>query len=389
MGAVDRLNELERRSLEKLLAGEHRALSCLRGQMAAATVAGREETGSGFATRLEVPEGVPRLAVNRPLQILDVYGEVAGISGETGFILFIEEGALARLECQTLDDWPEAPRLERLFYMHPRSPSSSKLVETAVRDLDWALDGVDGKDPADRGRTPGDESAAGRAKQEATMAILNSDERSPDETQAVSSVFARPSGKGADEPPSGVRPAVTPAAAAADAEAPAEATLSPRRVMALVTINAVLATVLGIELVALLIAARGRPVGGPGPGTGLAGLAGDPLLEALVTFAVAGAMGACLANLAGLFRQSREPGSLPVRQEVFYYLRPLVGALTALVVFFVVAAGVIAFSAGEASASWGRVPSRMTYVALSLLTGLGAYEILDRLQVVLRALFSR
>lgn len=388
------LNDLEHRALQRLLAGGHPVLERLRRQLTEAEAAGRQPTGDGFVTRLAVPGRVPRLGSGKPFQILDVYGEIAGLGSEASFILFVEDGALSRLECQTLDDaWPERPRLQRLFYMRPKSPGSADLVETPERDLAWALIGA----PTVAGEGGGREAGGGDRTPdspalEVEMATSKETELSPDATQEISTFLSREARRragqeeGEEEKTPALRPPESPP------EEPAQekpATLSNRRTMALVMVNAVLATVLGIGLVAMLVLARERSQEAAAPASALPFLSQELLLDALLTFVVAGAVGACLANLGGLFRHSRETDGLPVRLEGFYYLRPLVGALTALLAFFVTSTAVFAFSGGTAGESWTPLPGRMAYVALSLFLGFGAYEALDRLREVLRALFSR
>lgn len=388
------LNDLERRALERLLAGEHPALERLRRQLTEAEAAVRQPTGDGFVTRLAVPDRLPRLGSGKPFQILDVYGEIAGVGSEASFILFVEDGALARLECQTLDDaWPQQPRLERLFYMRPKSPGSADLVESPVRDLAWALIGA----PALAGEEAGAAAGGGERTedspaQEVAMDTSRESGLSPDATQEISTFLSREARKRAgqeEEEPERTSALRPPEPAPEEPPREKPATLSNRRTMALVMVNAILATVLGIGLVAMLVLARERSREAAAPASALPFLSQELLLDALLTFVVAGAVGACLANLGGLFRHSREADGLPVRLEGFYYLRPLVGSLTALLAFFVTATAVFAFSGGTAGESWIPLPGRMAYVALSLFLGFGAYEALDRLREVLRALFSR
>lgn len=370
-------NEIERQALDKLLAGEHPALERLRRQLIAATVLGRERTDAGFVTRLGVPDGSRRLANLKPFQILDVYGKIDGLGAEASFILFVENGVLARLEGQILEGtWPASPRLERLYYMRPKAEGSAHLVEVPGRDLDWALAGA--------GAIAG--SGSGEDLREMVMKTPRDSDLDLGATQDVAAATARlrarAKAKEEAERASREADAAEPAVSEEGPGGSPEAALSNRRTMALVAVNAVLATLLGTVLVAMLVAAgdglEAAPAAGAAPE--------DPLLQVLLILAVAGGAGACLANLAALFRQSREPESLPVRQEVFYYLRPLVGALTALLAFLVVSTAVFAFTAGTGAGSWSAPPARTAYVAMSLLAGLSAYEVLDGLRRVLRAL---
>jgi len=58
------------------------------------------------------------------------------------------------------------------------------------------------------------------------------------------------------------------------------------------------------------------------------------LLAVMLTMASAGAAGGTLSNLRGLFKYSYLRGGLPTEFEQSYYLRPLTGAVTGIVAFF-------------------------------------------------------
>lgn len=134
------LNEMEKRALEMLLAGEDDRLAVLRSQLKAALVARRELSGVGFFTYLSVPPHLPRVQGPKRLVIDDLYSEVAGLQHPAGFLLFVTDGTLDVLECFTVDDqWPETPRCTRHYYVHPSAPGSASLMETEERDLGWAL----------------------------------------------------------------------------------------------------------------------------------------------------------------------------------------------------------------------------------------------------------
>jgi hypothetical protein len=68
------LNEMERRALDMLLAGDKPELAVFRAQLNAATVASRKFTGVGFFTRLSVSAELPRVkgrarfSAQRPLR---------------------------------------------------------------------------------------------------------------------------------------------------------------------------------------------------------------------------------------------------------------------------------------------------------------------------------
>ena len=133
------MNELERQVMKFALQGEHRALEVLRYQFAEAKVSSRDYTGVGFYTNFAIPEFSPRLPLPR-LVIGDVFADMTGLRHGATFLIFIEHGILATLECAIFEDaWPAEARICRLYYLHPKEPGSPSLIETAQRDLPFAL----------------------------------------------------------------------------------------------------------------------------------------------------------------------------------------------------------------------------------------------------------
>jgi hypothetical protein len=134
------MNEMERQVMGLLLSGDHPLLASLRDQLAVAKVSRREFTGVGFFTYFEVPLAARRLPSSRRIVIDDVHAEIQGLEHGAGFLLFVEDGALNNLECSICENaWPSNAKLVRAFFMHPKSPNSSMLVETKERDLPWVL----------------------------------------------------------------------------------------------------------------------------------------------------------------------------------------------------------------------------------------------------------
>ena len=134
------MNEIERRVLELLLAGNNDTLEVLRKQLSAASVVDREYTGAGFFTHLAVPTNVPRLRNRGRVVVGDVYAKIAGLAHEAGFLLFVNDGAIDCLECFIVDEsWPKNAVMERAYYVRPSTPGSSNLIESNERNLEWAL----------------------------------------------------------------------------------------------------------------------------------------------------------------------------------------------------------------------------------------------------------
>jgi hypothetical protein len=138
------VNEIEQQALDFLLRGEHPTLAVLRDQAAAAYVAKRDFTGVGFFTHFDVPSTAARLPSRGRIVISDVHAEVVGLQHGAGLVLFIDNGTLHTLECFIYDDaWPVEAKLIRLYYVRPRDSHSGALIETPVRDLQWAIHGTE------------------------------------------------------------------------------------------------------------------------------------------------------------------------------------------------------------------------------------------------------
>jgi hypothetical protein len=133
------MNTLEKEILEKALRGDHPLLASLRLQLVNASVQDREFTGTGFMTVLSVPSQVARAPRDR-IVIGDVAADVSGLPLGAGFLLFVSGGLLDTLEGYSYDvTWAEDATLLRSFYVHPDASGKPGLVETAQRDLKWAL----------------------------------------------------------------------------------------------------------------------------------------------------------------------------------------------------------------------------------------------------------
>jgi hypothetical protein len=102
------LNKLEMAVLDKLLAGDHSALSCLRAQRERIHVTRREYTGVGFFTEFGHPNDTSRLATSKRIVFGDVLAEIDGLEHGAGFLLFIENGRIAMLEgySNANETWP-------------------------------------------------------------------------------------------------------------------------------------------------------------------------------------------------------------------------------------------------------------------------------------------
>ena len=134
------MTELEATILNALLAGEALQLEPLRVQVQVASVFRRELSGGGFFTHFAVPSDVPRPALVGRAVLSDVGADIEGVVHGAGFALFIQDGVLDVLEGFTYSDpWPTEARLVRWYYLHPKATGGSELIESADRDLAYAL----------------------------------------------------------------------------------------------------------------------------------------------------------------------------------------------------------------------------------------------------------
>ena len=440
MESEKHLKPLERKVLDRLLEGRHPTLAGLRAQAPHVQVARRTTDASGFVVELGGTDPVAPAGAARSFQILDVYGRVAGLDHDVGFILFVEEGRLARLEGQPLEgDWPVdqpgAPRLERLFFVHPRIEGGSEMVETGERDLTWALnldtrstgvleetrasltgrhvlkdESAPPREPPRRREPPGKPGETTRKEEpmdESTKVFLDPEltQKVPrdvleqgDEQEKKRRQERGPEGgeeastrKAAEQSPKETRAAPQPPAdSKADAEpesSPAEE-LSARRLVYLVGYNVFLGTLLTLALVFLLPRAPYMADLSEGPAGLASGAVRTHLTSSLLLVVLAGAAGALLANLWGLVRHSGGGFSFPGRLEIPFYVRPLAGALQGLLLFFGLHLALSALTMGTFTLAWVTLPGRMAYVALAFATGFGVEEVTAKLREIARTVFS-
>jgi hypothetical protein len=116
------LNELEMAVLDKLLAGDEPALSCLREQRQRMHVTKREHTGVGFFTEFGHPSDVSRLPTSKNIRFGDVLAEIDGLEHGAGFLLFIDNGLITMLEgySNANETWPDKVGIFELRYWAPR-----------------------------------------------------------------------------------------------------------------------------------------------------------------------------------------------------------------------------------------------------------------------------
>ena len=154
----------------------------------------------------------------------------------------------------------------------------------------------------------------------------------------------------------------------------------PGRVIAYTLIFAGLA---GVAFVTLL--ARLPNLSGETPGIDLTRV----FVMMMAAMFAAGALGGSLYNFRGLIKHSAEEDYLDA-YNLSYYLRPVSGAISGLLVFFLLMGGVMTLTAGTAgtSLSWITFQGRMPYLAFGILAGYGSHEFMLKLKDVAESLFT-
>ena len=107
------------------------------------------------------------------------------------------------------------------------------------------------------------------------------------------------------------------------------------------------------------------------------------------TMLLSGVVGACLANLRGIMKHSAD-GDYKTEYNLTYYLRPLSGGLSGVIVFFLLLGGAITLNVGnpEARMAWSSLLGRMPYIAFALLAGYGSTEFMAKLKDLAQSLFA-
>ena len=132
--------EFEVQVMRALLAGDDPLLEALRQQYAAATVSGREKTGTGIITRFDVPPGVPPVE-RKLLHLDDLQLQLAGTATPADASVHVHNGRLRSLECFVYDGaFPESPVIEAAWYYGTERFAGITPELMAERDVDELLE---------------------------------------------------------------------------------------------------------------------------------------------------------------------------------------------------------------------------------------------------------
>ncbi len=103
---------------------------------------------------------------------------------------------------------------------------------------------------------------------------------------------------------------------------------------------------------------------------------------------LAGDCGATLCNLRGIFNHlDLNNGRFPRKFKVPFYIRPVIGALTGVVTFFV-GHLMVSSLANTESSGWETLEGRLPYIGIALLAGFAAQEFMQRLKEVAKTVFA-
>src|ERR1700738_2068295 len=115
---MEKMTNLERAVLEKLLAGKAPTFRTLFRQYQEGSVVKREMTGVGVYTYFSKPKQAPPLPGEPSFHCGDVHAELRGLEGGAGFLLTINGGYLYDLEGYCYDGaWPDDIELISLSYV--------------------------------------------------------------------------------------------------------------------------------------------------------------------------------------------------------------------------------------------------------------------------------
>jgi hypothetical protein len=122
---------------------------------------------------------------------------------------------------------------------------------------------------------------------------------------------------------------------------------------------------------------------------GSVGNLGHLLAMTTAAMFLAGVFGACLYNFRGLIKHSTDD-DYHARYNLSYYLRPVSGGVSGVIVFFLLLGGAMTLNVGNANAGavWTTLAGRLPYVAFSLLAGYGSNEFMAKLKDLAESLFA-
>jgi len=115
----------------------------------------------------------------------------------------------------------------------------------------------------------------------------------------------------------------------------------------------------------------------------------DVLVFTSILMLASGALGGCLYNFRGLVKHAQD-NDFDTNYNLSYQLRPLQGALSGLMVFFLLLGGALTLNVGGGSETmaWSTVPGVLPYIAFGVLAGYASHEFMLKLKDLAESLFA-
>lgn len=157
----------------------------------------------------------------------------------------------------------------------------------------------------------------------------------------------------------------------------------PRHIIVFSVVTAIVSAVAFVLLLLML----------PHTSVGVGGSDAAAIVEVLVYTSIlmlaSGALGGCLYNFRGLVKHSQENDFNP-HYNLSYQLQPLQGALSWLMVFFLLLGGALTLNidSGSGTMAWSTVPGVLPYIAFGVLAGYASHEFMHKLKDLAESLFA-
>lgn len=125
------LSSLERAVLDVIALQVPEVANALAGQWEKVHVTARENTGAGFYTKFDVPQGSP---IERAAPLGDVGASVDGLEHGMGFLLWLQDGHIHQLEGYSYEENTSDIDFERVVFgaVGPRAMTTTTLIRDHI-----------------------------------------------------------------------------------------------------------------------------------------------------------------------------------------------------------------------------------------------------------------
>lgn len=117
------------------------------------------------------------------------------------------------------------------------------------------------------------------------------------------------------------------------------------------------------------------------------------LIYSILLMIAAGGIGGCLYNFRGLIKHSTD-ADYKNKYDLSYYLRPIAGAISGLIIFFLLLGGALTFNIENISnnnsgiPNWATFAGRMPYIVFALLAGYSSHEFMLKMKDISESIFA-